>query len=125
MSRPRILIVDDEQHIVSLLSMTLRKQGYEILSANNGAKALELAGAFELDLVILDHSMPGMNGVDLSDQLSASLPVLMVTARPQILNDKNHRIAEVIHKPFSPRDLAARVCDMIGPGSPPKKEQSA
>ena len=124
MSRPRILIVDDEQHIVSLLSMTLRKHGYEVLSANNGERALELAGAFALDLVILDHSMPGMNGVDLSDQLDASLPVLMVTARPQMINDTNHRISDVIHKPFSPRDLAAKVQDMIGPGQAPK-EQSA
>ncbi|MGB0767331.1 MAG: response regulator transcription factor [Phycisphaeraceae bacterium] len=121
MSRPRILIVDDEQHILSLLSMTLRKEGYEVVSARNGQRALELAAAFELKLVILDHSMPGMNGVDLSNELPASLPVLMVTARPQILADSSHRIAEVIHKPFSPRELTGKVRDMIGPGIPPQE----
>lgn len=124
MGRPRILIVDDEQHIVSLLSMTLRKQGYEVVSANNGITALELAQTYEFDLVILDHSMPGMNGIDVSNKLNASLPILMVTARPQILNNTIHRISEVIHKPFSPRDLTAKVIEMIGPGQRPK-EQSA
>lgn len=124
MNRPRILIVDDEQHILSLLSMTLRKGGYEVVSANNGPKALALAGAFEFDLVILDHTMPGMDGIELSNQLPAELPVLMVTSRPQILKDQVHRIEDVIHKPFSPRDLTAKVVAMIGPGQPPK-EQSA
>lgn len=124
MSRPRILIVDDEQHILSLLSMTLRKEGYEVVSANNGPKAIELSGAFQFDLVILDHTMPGMDGLELSSMLHADLPVLMVTSRPQILKDRVHRIEDVIHKPFSPRDLAAKVQDMIGPGQPPK-EQSA
>lgn len=122
MNRPRILIVDDEQHILSLLSMTLRKEGYEVVSANNGQKALALAGAFAFDLVILDHSMPGMDGLELSAMLDESLPMLMVTSRPQILNNRVHRINEVIHKPFSPRELAAKVQAMIGPGQPPKEQ---
>lgn len=124
MSRPRILIVDDEQHILSLVSMTLRKEGYEVVSANNGAKALALAGAFKFDLVILDHTMPGMDGLELSNMLDEKLPKIMVTSRPQILKDRVHSIADVIHKPFSPTVLAAKVCELIGPGHPPK-EQSA
>lgn len=122
--RPRILIVDDEQHILSLLSMTLRKEGYEVVSANNGHKALALAGAFAFDLVILDHTMPGMDGLELSNMLAEDLPKLMVTSRPQILKDRVHSIEDVIHKPFSPSVLAGKVKDMIGPGQPPK-EQSA
>ena len=124
MSRPRILVVDDEQHIVSLLSMTLRKEGYEVVSANNGPKALALAGVFEFALVILDHTMPGMDGLELSTLLDEKLPVLMITSRPQILKERAHRVADVIHKPFSPREVAAKVQTMIGPGIPPK-EQSA
>ncbi|MEM6258499.1 MAG: response regulator transcription factor [Planctomycetota bacterium] len=124
MSRPRILIVDDEQHILSLLSMTLRKEGYEVVSANNGPKAIQLAGVFDFDLAILDHSMPGMDGLELSSLLDPGLPLLMVTSRPQILKDLVHRIEDVIHKPFSPRELATKVNAMIGPGQPPK-EQSA
>lgn len=124
MSRPRILIVDDEQHILSLLSVTLRRAGYEVVSANNGPRAIDLSGLFEFDLVILDHSMPGMDGLELSNLLDPSVPLLMVTSRPQILKDRVHRIADVMHKPFSPRELTAKVQGLIGPGTV-SKEQTA
>lgn len=122
MSRPRILIVDDEQHIVSLLSMTLRKAGYEIVSANNGQKALALADAFEFNLAILDHTMPGIDGLDLSAMLDKDLPILMITSHPQILKERVSRIDDVMHKPFSPREVTAKVQAMIGPGNPPKEQ---
>ncbi|MBX2851518.1 MAG: response regulator [Phycisphaeraceae bacterium] len=122
MSRPRILVVDDEQHIVSLLSMTLRKEGYEIVSANSGEKALALLGVFEFKMVITDHTMPGMDGLELSTLIDDSLPVLMITSRPQILKERVHRLTDVIHKPFSPRDVAAKVRDIIGPGDEPKEQ---
>lgn len=122
MSRPRILVVDDEQHIVSLLSITLRKAGYEVVSANNGPKALALADMFEFKLAILDHTMPGMDGLELSNMLDKDLPVLMITSRPQILKERMHRIEDVMHKPFSPREVAAKVQTMIGPGNPPKEQ---
>jgi len=124
MSRPRILIADDEQHIVSLLSMTLRKRGYEVLTADNGHKALELLSAFVVDLLIVDQTMPGMSGVELCRQLDGSIPVLMVTARPEIQADEATNITGVIHKPFSPSVLAARVEALIGPGIQ-TREQSA
>lgn len=124
MSRPRILIVDDEQHIISLLSVTLRKAGYEVVSANNGQKALALADAFDFNLVVLDHTMPGMDGLELANALCDDLPILMITSRPQILREAVHRIQEVMHKPFSPSEVTATVQAMIGPGNPPK-EQSA
>ena len=124
MSRPRILVVDDEQHIVSLLSMALRKEGYEVVSANNGTKAIALCDAFDFNMVILDHTMPGMSGLELADILPAELPVLMITSHPQIDKGRVHRISDVIHKPFSPRDVVAKVSALIGPGQIPK-EQSA
>ncbi|MEO0474761.1 MAG: response regulator [Planctomycetota bacterium] len=124
MSRPRILVVDDEQHIISLLSMTLRKEGYEVVSANTGQKALQLLELFEFKLVIVDHSMPGMDGLELSNQIDPEIPVIMITSRPQILKEYVHRLKEVIHKPFSPREVSGKVQAIIGPGTPPK-EQSA
>lgn len=124
MNRPRILIVDDEQHIVSLLSMTLRKAGYEVISANHTAKAIDLANALELKLVILDHALPSMDEKELSDRLTPDLPVLMVTSKPQIFEHANHRIDQVIHTPFSPRELVGKVREMIGPGIM-SKEQTA
>lgn len=122
MSRPRILVVDDEQHIVSLLSMTLRKEGYEIVSANSGQKALALLDVFAFKLVILDHSMPGMDGVELSNKIDPDIPVMMITSRPQILKETVHRIQDVMHKPFSPREVASKVEALIGSGSPPKEQ---
>ncbi|MFN3168517.1 MAG: response regulator transcription factor [Phycisphaeraceae bacterium] len=124
MSRPRILIADDEQHIVSLLSMTLRKRGYEVLTADNGYKALELAAAFKVDLFIVDQSMPGMTGTTLSQKLAGTAPVLMVTARPEITGQDQPDIAGVIHKPFSPKELAGRIESLIGPGQPPKEHSA-
>ena len=122
MSRPRILVVDDEQHIVSLLSMTLRKEGYEVVSANSGQKALALMSVFEFKLVILDHSMPGMDGIELSNKIDEHIPVMMITSRPHILKECVHRIQDVMHKPFSPREVAAKVQALIGPGDPPKEQ---
>lgn len=122
MSRPRILVVDDEQHIVSLLSMTLRKEGYEVVTANNGQKAIALLGVFEFKMAILDHTMPGMDGLELSNMLDPEILVLMITSRPQILKERVNRIEDVIHKPFSPRDVVAKVQAMIGPGQPPKEQ---
>ncbi len=124
MSRPRILVVDDEQHIVSLLSMTLRKAGYEIVSANSGQKALQLIELFEFKLVILDHSMPGMDGIELSKKIDVDIPVMMITSRPQILKETVHRIQDVMHKPFSPREVTAKVETLIGPGNPPKEQRA-
>lgn len=124
MKRPRVLVVDDEQHIVSLISMTLRRAGYEVITSDNGPRALRLAEAFDLNLVIVDHSMPGMTGFELAEQLGGSVPVMMVTARPEIVDEIKHRIAAVMHKPFSPKVLIAQVQELIGPGHP-NREQSA
>lgn len=124
MSRPRVLIVDDEQHIVSLLSMTMRKNGYEVLTANNGHRALELIAAFKVDLMVVDQTMPGMTGVELADHVGDTMPVLMVTARPTMTRDEHEHIDDVIHKPFSPMELVSRVSALIGPGQA-GKEQSA
>lgn len=124
MSRPRILIVDDEQHMLSLLSMTLRKSGYEVLTAGSGRQALELAGAFELSLMVVDQSMPGMTGFELTQRVGPGTPVVMVTARPEVHGRDHPHFAAVIQKPFSPRELVACVRDIVGPGHP-GKEQSA
>lgn len=124
MSRPSILIVDDEQHMVSLLSMTLRREGYKVLTCDNGPRALALISAFDVSLVVLDHNMPGMTGTDLARQIGGKAPVLMVTARPEIDESHDPNINAVVLKPFSPMELAGKVQELIGPGQPPK-EQSA
>jgi two-component system phosphate regulon response regulator PhoB len=117
-----ILAVDDEVHILHVVSLKLRHAGYEVVTAENGKEALELALARPPNLVITDYQMPLMSGLELCQKLkehpaTAALPALMLTARGFSLAaedlDKTN-IAGVISKPFSPREILARVQDLIG-----------
>ena len=107
----RILIVDDEAHILHVLSLKLKNAGYEILTAPDGEEGFELASAELPDLVITDYQMPFMTGLELchalEDQKStANIPVLILTARGHALEDQELKISNVkaiLSKPFSPR----------------------
>ena len=107
----RILIVDDEAHILHVLSLKLKNAGYEILTAPDGEEGFELASAELPDLVITDYQMPFMTGLELchalADQKStANIPVLILTARGHALEDQELKISNVkaiLSKPFSPR----------------------
>jgi diguanylate cyclase (GGDEF)-like protein len=92
----RILIVDDEEQNLDLLSRRLSRAGYEVETANNGRRALEIVARGAVDLVLLDQMMPEMSGLEVLHQLRASpvtehLPVIMVTA----LTD-SARVAEAL-----------------------------
>jgi two-component system, OmpR family, alkaline phosphatase synthesis response regulator PhoP len=118
----RILVVDDESHIVNVVSLKLRNAGFEVLTAADGEEALELALHSELNLVITDFQMPFMTGLELCQRLredphTAELPVLMLTARgfslnPEDLNRTN--IMGVLSKPFSPRQVLTKVHELVG-----------
>ena len=73
-----ILCVDDEQNPLTLRKLVLQKAGYEVLTANSGKEALELAASRHVDLVLSDHLMPGMHGIELAEQLKAEHPKLPV-----------------------------------------------
>jgi two-component system NtrC family response regulator len=78
-----ILIVDDEKNYLLVLSAVLEDEGYEVLTAPDGAEALEIQKSSDLDLVVTDMKMPGMDGIDLLEQVKArdpDLPVIMMTA---------------------------------------------
>ncbi len=78
-----ILIVDDEKNYLLILSAVLQEEGYDTLIANSGAEALELLAATAVDLVVTDMKMPGMDGMELLEQIKkrdAELPVIMMTA---------------------------------------------
>ena len=117
-----IMVVDDEVHILHVVSLKLRNAGFDIVTAENGQEALDLALARPPALVITDFQMPVMSGLELCQKLkenpaTSALPVLMLTARGFSLSaedlDKTN-IAGVISKPFSPRDVLARVQDLLG-----------
>ena len=111
---PRILLVDDEQSILTLLSYPLRKDGYEVVPAADGAEALELFGESEFDLVVLDVMMPRLDGLEACRRLRAisAVPIIMLTAKSEEI-DKVLGLElgadDYITKPFSVREFRSRV----------------
>src|SRR5512145_3349937 len=78
-----ILIVDDEKNYLLVLSAVLEDEGYEVLTAPDGPEALEIQKSSDLDLVVTDMKMPGMDGIEFLEQIKArdpDLPVIMMTA---------------------------------------------
>jgi DNA-binding response OmpR family regulator len=110
----RILLVDDEQSIQTLLSYPLRKDGYHVTSALDGSEALRRFEEGRFDLVILDLMLPRMNGVDVCRQLRSrsQVPIIMLTAKGNEM-DKVAGLEvgadDYITKPFSMREFRSRV----------------
>ena len=127
----RILIVDDEAHILHVLSLKLRNAGYEVITAPDGEEGFELATTELPNLVITDYQMPYMTGLELchalADQKStANIPVLILTARGHALEDQELKIRNVkaiLSKPFSPRAVLQLVEQFTG--KPAKVKQQA
>ncbi len=80
-SGPRILIIDDDPQIVSVLTLTLEERKFQVQAAYSGKEGLRTAYNFQPDLILLDISMPGMNGIDVLEHLSVmtDVPVIMLT----------------------------------------------
>jgi len=115
--RKRILIVDDEPHILRSLGFVLRKAGYEVLEARSGQEALEVLEAQPPDLVFLDIMMPEVDGYEVCRQIKASQNtspayVIMLTAKGQESDRRRGMESgadEYMTKPFSPTRAVARV----------------
>ena len=109
-----ILVVDDEQRLVSLVRDYLIQAGYRVLTACNGKEALGIAGSEKPDLIILDLMMPEMDGYEFmrAHRHEANTPIILLTARVQ---DDEKVIGlelgadDYVTKPFRPRELLARV----------------
>lgn len=109
-----ILVADDEQEILELLTDYLEAEGYTVLGAPDGTRALDLARSQPVDCLILDVMMPGLNGFEVCKQLreTQDLPILFLSAR-QTDVDKIRGLGlggdDYIGKPFSPGEVVARV----------------
>ena len=113
----KVLVIDDEKDIVSLLRYHLEKSGFHCLQGMDGTTALRLVREHHPDLLILDLMLPGMDGLEICRQLrqdaaTARLPILMLTAKAEEVD----RVVglevgadDYVVKPFSPRELVARV----------------
>ncbi|MCL1805580.1 MAG: response regulator transcription factor [Clostridiales bacterium] len=110
----RILVVDDDENICRLLKMYLANEGFQILVAYDGSKALEYVEKEKIDLIILDVMMPVMDGWDVCRAVRkiSSVPIIMLTAR-DMLEDKLQGFEsgadDYIVKPFETKELVARV----------------
>ena len=111
----KVLIVEDEQNIVDILSFNLGRDGYDTLEAYDGPTGLQLALEQNPDLVLLDLMLPGMDGFDVCKKIRESgsaIPIIMLTAREEE-TDKVLGLElgadDYITKPFSMRELIARV----------------
>ncbi len=110
----RILLVDDEQAIQTLLTYPLRKDGYEVVSAQDGREALDRFDAEQFDLVVLDIMMPRLDGIEVCRRLRArsQVPIIMLTAKDNE-GDKVLGLEmgadDYITKPFSVREFRSRV----------------
>jgi len=110
----KILLVDDEQSILDLVTAYLRPEGYQVYTATDGPAALKAARAFKPDLIVLDIMLPGMDGVEVLTQLRRESPVyvILLTAKAEE-TDKIVGLSvgadDYLTKPFSPRELVARI----------------
>ena len=110
----KILIVDDEPGIRNLINAYLRKEGYQVFEATDGPAAVKVARSVKPDLIILDIMLPGMDGLEVLNQIrrESQVYVIFLTARTEE-SDKIIGLSvggdDYLTKPFSPRELVARV----------------
>lgn len=114
----KILVVDDDLDILQLVTIHLKKEGYEVLQAQNGIQALELLEELEVNLAIVDVMMPGMDGFTLTKILTKELdiPVILLTAKGQISDKEqgfNAGSEDYLVKPFEPKELLFRVAVVL------------
>lgn len=117
MAKRRILIVDDEPDVVTLIARTLAREGYEIETAYDGISALDLAQSVKPDLILLDIMMPMMSGYEVCEQLKASpetkhIPVLCLSsAHTADARERSRRAGAttLVLKPFTAAELIAQI----------------
>lgn len=113
----KILAVDDEKHIVKLVQVNLERQGYEVITANDGKEALQKVEEEHPDLIVLDVMMPYMDGFEVLQHLrrnpaTRDIPVIMLTAKAQdadVFKGWQSGVDLYLTKPFNPMELVSFV----------------
>ena len=109
-----ILLIDDEEELLKMLSRTLELEGYQVATANDGEKGLALMEEYRPDLILLDVWMPGLDGIEVLDLIRqcSDVPVIILTAMYGVLNIPDALelgADDYVKKPFDMRELLARV----------------
>ena len=121
MQNKKILVADDEIHIVQIVAMKLRNNGFEVVTAENGTDAYRICCEEKPDIIVTDYQMPGMTGIELVEKLRqrpefAEIPVIILTAKEFAIEDDQKDklgIAECLSKPFSPKELLLHVENVL------------
>lgn len=117
MPKERILVVDDEEDILELVKFNLSREGYDVVIAASGEKAIDLARKEPPHLIVLDLMLPGIDGLEVTRLIknnpeTRQIPIVMLTAKgeePDVVAGLELGADDYVTKPFSPRILLARV----------------
>lgn len=123
MSEPLILVADDDEDILLLVTTRLRRDGFNVVSASNGDEALALAREHKPALAVLDIGMPGLDGLEVlaairADETLRGTLVLLLTAKAQesdVRRGYDSGADAYVKKPFSPAELSVRVRGLLEP----------
>jgi DNA-binding response OmpR family regulator len=118
----RILAVDDEPHILKLVSFSLKAGGFDVVEASDGLTAIELAEKEQPDMILLDVMMPVLDGYETCRRLkenpaTSQIPVVMLTAKTQVAEEQtglSSGATKYLCKPFTPKELVAQVQEFLG-----------
>lgn len=116
-SKAHILVVDDEEDIRELVKYNLEREGHIVTCAGSGESAVEIARRDDIDLIVLDLMLPGIDGLEVTRTLkgrpgTAAIPILMLSAKGEeadIVTGLELGADDYVPKPFSPRELLARI----------------
>ena len=128
--RVKILVVEDEPSIRKFIAINLERSDFEVLEADNGEKALEMAAAYKPKVMVLDVMLPGIDGFQVCTRLRTEMPemiIIMLTARGQD-TDKIAGLElgadDYMVKPFNPRELTARIRTILRRTENPKTAEN-
>lgn len=121
MTARKILVADNEIHIVQVVAIKFRNNGFEVITSDNAGEAFELACRQKPDVIVTDLQMPGTSSLELIENLrkhpaTADIPVVLLTARDFTVEDQqisDLRISVCLPKPFSPRELLQTVNEVL------------
>ena len=131
MKKGTVLVIDDEKDLIELVRYNLEKEGFDVIAANDGQAGLDVVKKHRPDLVVLDLMMPGLDGLQVCQQLRADprsgrIPVIMLTAKAT----EADRVVglemgadDYIVKPFSPREVVARVKAVLRRTTPQQEQR--
>ncbi|MBS1198275.1 MAG: response regulator transcription factor [Proteobacteria bacterium] len=126
---PKVLLIDDDAELISLIAEYLEREGFEVMTAHNGEAGVAATLCGQPDIAVLDVMMPRQNGIDTLRRIrsASSLPVIMLTAR----GDEADRIIglelgadDYVPKPCTPRELTARIRAILRRTQPALNEES-